>query len=695
MLKYKYNIGRKIFAMSQTYNNEAISQLKGAERVRLRPEALLGSNGIDGAKHTVNEIIANATDEALAGYGNQLDVTVYDDDSLSIRDYGRGVPLGWNSKENNWNYFLIYEELYAGGKYDDGQKVLQEIDEKDGWLTFKIKDYPYLITIGLNGLGAAATQYTSEFFEVTSYRDGKASYMRYEKGVHVLDELQISDTTEPNGTLIHWKPDSEVFRESIIPVKWLEKRCASLSYTVGFRVVFNNKGKVTVYEPKTLEDVVLKDSKHCISLHSFTHVKDTEGDICICDASIALGSEGKSNEFYLNMSEMHGGVHTTAFNFALSDFFNRVSKDTGIKIKEADYAGKFCVLVSTLANKMSLRGQTKDRSDDGYIYDCIYNCLYNALIEEYQKGTEWLMQIVEEAISNANNRIAVAEMSKNLREVEKATKRYKPSGKFIPCKYYKDGDKVEEVEMFIVEGDSAGGSALLARDSATQCIMKIRGKSLNLYKATIEKMLANNEIKDIASSLGCGIDLGIEGYESFDISKLKIGHIYFLTDADIDGEHIRILLFLIFFKLVPELLYQGRVSICQTPLYRLDLKNDEIVYCMTEKERNQKIEEIGASNIRSESRFKGLGEMDPEVLWETTMNPANRKTISLKIDRNDTDIYDVLEVLFGKSTERRKREILGTMMDVEYDDVMENIDEMCRLISGMDLNEVEEEVVEY
>lgn len=681
--------------MNNQYDDNSISQLKGAERVRLRPEALLGSNGIDGAKHTVNEIFANSTDEVLAGFGKKLEVMVYEDESISVRDYGRGVPLGWNSKEKNWNYYLIYEELYAGGKYADKQEILRQVEENNGWADFKIQDYPYLIAIGLNGLGAAATQCTSEFFEVTSYRNGTASYMKYKAGTHVLDELKVFETTEPDGTFSHWKPDDRVFKETHIPAKWLEKKCASLSYLVGIEVTLNYKGKVTVYEPKTLEEVMLENAKNCLALHNFTHVVDSEGDICICDATVALGSEGKSNEYYLNISEMRGGVHSASFNMALSDFFARISKERGVKIKESDYAGKFSVLVSTLANKMSLRGQTKDSADDAYIYNCLYTCIYNALVEEHQKGTEWVEEIVEDVVSTAQTRIAVAEMNKNLREVEKATKRHKPSEKFIPCRYYKDGNHVEEIEVFIVEGDSAGNSALLARDSLFQCIMKIRGKSLNLYKASIEKMLANNEIKDISSALGCGIDLGLEEYDSFDITKLKIGRVYFLTDADIDGKHIQMLLFLIFFKLFPQLLYEGRVFICQTPLYRLDLKNDEVIYCMSEKERNAKIQEIGSHNIRSESRFKGLGEMNPDVLWETTMNPANRKTISLKIDKNDTDIYDVLEVLFGKSTERRKREILGTMMDTDYDEVMGCIDDMCKVINGMDLSEIEEEVVEY
>ena len=671
--------------MVNDYGNDSITRLKGEERLRMRPEALLGSNGLDGAKHTVIEIIGNATDEKLAGFGNKLDVALYEDHSISIRDYGRGVPLGWNEKEQQWNYFLIYEELYAGGKYSKNQDILKEIDEKDLWSTFKLTDYPYLITIGLNGLGAAASQYTSLHFEVISYRDGKASRMLFEKGVHTLEELEVYDTDEPNGTYIKWKPDDEVFQDTNIPAKWLDKMCKSLSYISGFSVTFNNKGTIVEYESRTVAEEMQASVTNCASAHSFVHIIDSVGDICICDADVVVGSGGRGSEYYHNRVEVSGGVHASSYNNALWAFFDDISKEESVKIKDADYSGKFSVISSTLSNKMSLRGQTKDSLDDQYIFTCLNDCIYSMLKTEYQKGTPWLVDIVEEAIINAQNRIAVAEMSKNLREIERSTKKYKTSDKFVSCKSYAEG-KVEETDYFIVEGDSAGGKVKTARNSLYQCYLAIRGKSLNVYKATIAKLIANREIKDIISSLGCGIDLGIDGYESFDITKLKVGRIFFLADADIDGKHIIMLLFLIFYKLFPELLYQGKVYVLDTPLYVLNLKDNTSVYCMNNDELTAKREEIGEQNIRTIDRFKGLGEVDSDVLWETTLNPETRHARQIKIERNDMSMCDVLEVLFGKSTERRKRAILGSMMD-NFDDTMDEMESLADYVEGLGLNE--------
>lgn len=682
---------------SEEYNDDSISKLEGETRVRMRPEALLGSKGIDGAKHTIVEIIGNATDEKLSGFGDRLIVQMYEDGSISVRDFGRGVPLGWNEKAKDWNYYLIYEELYAGGKYGDDKKqaILRRIDEAGAWDSFNILDFKGMVSIGLNGLGAAATQCSSEYCEVISYRDGKASRMYYEKGKHVLDELEITDTNEENGTFIKWKPDDEVFSNTKIPSKWMKKLCKQISYVSGFTVTFINNGTtVGVWESKTLEEEMKEDVENAVSTSNFVHVLDKEGDICVCQAEIVIGSGGRGTEFFHNRVEVNGGAHSSSFNSALYQFFTDVSNEVGIKIKDSDYSGKFSIISSTLSNKMSVRGQTKDYLDDTFIFECLYDGIYECLKSEYAKGSEWLTNIIDETIVNAQNRIAIAEMSKNLKEVERSIKRHKTSNKFKSCEAYESG-KVEEVECFIVEGDSAGGRVLTARDSRYQCFLAIRGKSLNVYKATIAQLIANREIRDMISMLGCGVDMGIDEYESFDISKLKVGKIIILADADIDGDHIIMLLFLIFYRLFPELLYQGKVYVAETPLYVINCVDNTAVYCMNEAELNEKRAEIGEQNIYSIDRFKGLGETDAEVLWETTLNPEKRVLRQLKIERNDMELTDVLEVLFGKSTARRKRAILGSMMD-NFDDVLEEIDNLSDYVEGLGLNEsLEVEEVVY
>lgn len=682
---------------SKEYGNSSIKKLKEEERVRKRPEALLGSNGLDGAKHTIVEIIGNATDERLSGYGDKLIVQRYEDGAISVRDFGRGVPLGWNEDEQEWNYHLIYEELYAGGKYEDEnkQEILKAIDDADAWDSFNILDFIGMISIGLNGLGAAATQCSSSYCTVISYQNGVASRMDFKKGKHILEELEITDTDEENGTFIKWKPDDEIFKDTKISSKWLKKICKQLAYVSGFTTTFIDKGEVAgIWESRSLIDAMLEDVDNAVETSGFTHVVDTEGDICVCQAEVVIGSGGRGTEFFHNRVEVNGGSHSSAYNSALYSFFSDISGEVGVKIKDADYSGKFSILGSSLSNKMSVRGQTKDYLDDQFIFDCLYDCIYDCLKKEYAKGNDWLMKIIDEVVVNAQNRIAVAEMSKNLRDVERSIKRHKVSSKFASCDTYRKGD-VEATEWFIVEGNSAGGRVLTARDSSYQCILPIRGKSLNVYKASIEKLVANLEIKDMIATLGCGIDLGIEGYESFDMSKLKVGKVMLLADADIDGDHIIMLLFLIFYRLFPELLYQGKVYIVETPLYVINLVDNTQVYCMDEEELKAKREEIGEHRINSVDRFKGLGETDADTLWETTLNPENRRIRQIKIERNDMELTDVLEVLFGKSTARRKQAILGTMMD-NFDEVIEEMDNLSEYVEGLGLEEsLEIEEVAY
>lgn len=677
------------------YDDSSISQLKGAERVRKRPEALLGSRGLDGAIHTIQEIIGNATDERLAGYGDKIEIGYHEDGSISVRDYGRGVPLGWNEKEKNWNYLLIYSELYAGGKYSDNQKILKDIDEKNSWGTFRMENYPYLISIGLNGLGAASTQYSSAFFTVISYRDGKASKMEFRKGEAILDALEISDTEEPNGTYIHWKPDDEVFTDTNIPDKWFENTCKALSFVSGFDVYLNIRGTVKEYKSSTIGQVMQDEVGSCISNHAFRHIIDSTGDICICDVETAVGPSGRQQDYYHNKVSIRGGAHAQGVYSALSRFFQEVGSKKGIKITERDYAGKFSVIVSTLANKASLRNQTKDSIDDMWIAELIRDTVYDSLSKAYNRGTSWVTTIIDEVVVNAQNRIAVAEMSKSLKEVQKATNRHKASNKFVTCRSYEDGKRRAGTELLIVEGDSAGGNAVLARDSEYQCILKIKGKSLNVFKAPLQKLIANNEILDLISILGCGVDLGIDDFESFNMDKLRVEKVIFCTDADLDGYHIRVLLFILLYKLTPALLANGNVYVAETPLYVVSTRSGETFYCMNAEELEEKKNELG-SNILEITRFKGLGECDSDVLWSTTLNPETRSLRQIKIDPEDTDIYETLEVLFGKSTAERKRAILGSMLGTDFDDTLETIDDLVGYIDSLDLNgglEVEE--VEY
>lgn len=669
----------------QAYNDNSISQLKGADRVRLRPEALLGSRGLDGAKHTVWEIIGNSVDEKLSGFGSKIIVGLNPDDSIYVRDYGRGIPMGWNEKEEQYNWYLIFCELYAGGKYGKNQEILQDIEKRNAWDDFRIENYSYLTSIGLNGLGCAITQCTSKYFIVKSYRDGKKYEMHFENGEPAWSEMSVETSDEPNGTYICWKPDDKVFTDTHIPAKWLENIAKTLSYVAGIDIEFNDNGVVNTYPASSISNIMRENAGKVAYAHSFKHIIDNEGDICICDAEIALGPKGHGSDYFHNKVSVSGGAHSTGYSSGVSQFFLMISQNTGVRIREQDYSGLISCIISTLANKASLRNQTKDSIDDNWIMVFLSDSVYDLLRKEYDKGTPWLKEVVDTAVENAKNRIAVAEMAKNLREVQSSVKKHKTSQKFTSCRTYTEG-RTEETEFFIAEGDSAGGQIITSRDSSYQCVLPIRGKSLNLYKASIEKLVGNREIRDIISILGCGIDLGIEEIETFNRNKLKVGKVIIAADADEDGKHICMLIAVMFIRLFPQLLYEGRLYKAEPPLYVINLRNGDRIYCVNEAELQKKREEY-AGSISSVDRMKGLGEMDPEDLSKTILNPATRHLTQIKIDPEDSDVYATLELLFGKSTAERKRIILGSILGTNFDDAVSDMQSISEYIEGLDLDQ--------
>lgn len=670
------------------YSNDDISALKGAERIRKRPASVLGSNGLDGAKHCVKEIVGNSLDEASSGYGDKLVISLWEDNSISVRDFGRGVPMGYNEKEQEWNWKLIFEELYAGGKYKNHQEILKTVKD---WGTFDYKSIPYLFSVGLNGLGSSAVQYTSEYMNVISFRDGIASEMRFENGEHIWDSLKEYKTDEPNGTFVHWKSDSrhhdwgQVFTESVIDAKWLKDLCEQVSISAEIEVVFEDKksGKTKVFEKSSikgyLEKIVDDKATYKELLHS--NINETTGDIEVCLSKVAMAKSGKGFAYFHNNIAISGGVHAEGVTLALALFIRDLGLDK--VLKQSDYLSKFSVIVSSYSNAVSYRNQTKDSLDNDYVREGIAKTIRTILAEAWSNKEKWVVEAIKEAQEEAEIRRQLEEQRKQIKDAVKATKTKTKPDKFTSCMSYEKG-RAHEVELFLLEGDSASGSFKMARDSQYQCFLPLRGKGLNLYKANVDKIFQNKEVLSIMNVLGCGVDLDIEGEQLFNMNNLKVGKIVILSDADVDGLHIRILMFLLIYKLFPRLLYEDRVFVANTPRHQVWLTDGSIEFCYDDEEFN-KLRKAGV--VARSIRFKGLGQVNSDVLRETTIAPETRKLQSLRIDPDDTNLQDTLEVLFGSSTDRRKMATLRRMLGDGFESFEDAINKLHEDFNNFDLSE--------
>lgn len=752
--------------MATKYDNSSINQLLGASRIRTRPASMLGSSGLAGARHGFTEIYGNALDERSAGFGNRLDVCWYADGSVSVRDYGRGVPIGWNDNPSvqNWNWHTIYNELYAGGKYDNGQWYLSAVDKdyvlperSDKFLKaknailkefsfdittlkpdnswHKVKDMNiahtdnntyllrvnneswatltweklnerlnYLASVGLNGLGAASTQYTSEFFIVKSYRDGKVMSRSFSRGIPLVDgkpfdmfsaskeEIkkipeEIEDTTEPNGTFIHWKPDDTVFDDVNIGGDWLYDTCRDIADVANIELHFKDeqKGFEEVIEAGNLSKLALK---HCgesnlqtdengepiiIETNKFTHgnIKIEGSDfvyVCKCDISFGVVTRRVQNACFHNSVKMLSGVQYEAVQEAIGNFMTEKAKASGLKLERTDYENIFGVFVSSYSNYASFRNQTKDAVDDLFIYTLIRDTLYEKLQTEYGKGNRLILDAIDTVLKEAEIRIATREFQKLKRETEKI-KREKEPEKFVSCTAY-ENKNYKQAELWITEGDSAKGAVKNARNKDFQAIYPIRGKSLNVLKANIKRILQNKEIRELFSLLGTGFDMNLKDEKTFNINDLKFDKIIFATDADEDGYQIRVLLYLIFYKLAPELIKQGHVYIAETPRFEISLANGTIVYALNDAERDKILKENVGAVVNG--RFKGLGEVDEDVLRNTTVHPDTRHLIRLTLSFDNEFEREMIDALFGLDKYHQRKELITTVLGFDMSDIFDD-----------------------
>lgn len=678
----------------QTYDDSSIDVMLGARRVKERASVMLGTTGLEGAQHCVSEILGNSCDEAEAGYGTELIIQTYEDGSISIRDFGRGVPLGWNERVRHWNWHNVYNELYGGGKYNENQDILAQVTD---WNNFNPKSINYLFSVGLNGLGGASTQYTSEFFIVESYRDGKVTSMRFENGYPVFNgepidmfsrsevinledyAPHVEDTTEPNGTFIRWKPSDQVFSDINITDNWIDDLCKYTANIARIKITFKTrKGKEKVYESGDtavlLKDYVKKiavlgedDEPIIDTFESLTHgttLVNNKQQIYVCKATVSMAyTDGYRQTLCYHNNVKTAGKPEGAIAQAVGDFFREVSRSSGYKLENRDYEGVLTFCVSSYSNLADWQGQTKNEIYNPFVFDTIYDMVLQHLRQEYGKGVPQLTTAVEKVIREAQTRIQIKELSKQVREHNKILKQEKPE-KFTTCVSY-DKKNPAVSELWITEGDSAKMCVKKARDKNFQAIFPIRGKILNVLKAPLEKILKNQEISGIFGIIGTGMDLGTRDIENtFDISKLRFDKIIFATDADEDGFQIRVLLFLIFYKLAPELLRQGNIYIAATPKYALKFADGSTQYALDDREKEVIVKQYGTpTNI---SRFKGLGEMPPEILRRTTVDPQTRyPLIRLKLDCNNAIARKYIDVLFGEDKFHERKHFLAQILGIE------------------------------
>ena len=619
------------------YGAEQIQVLEGLEAVRKRPGMYIGSTSSRGLHHLVYEIVDNSVDEALAGFCDTIEVTINEDDSITVVDNGRGMPVDEHPKMHIPAVEVIFTQLHAGGKFGGGA---------------------YKVSGGLHGVGASVVNALSDWLEVTIYREGNVYRQRYEKG-KTVSKLEVIGTCKKakHGSTVTFKPDGTIFEETVYDFNILKQRLREMAFlTKGIKIVLTDRrpGKEqerTFHYMGGIKEFVqyLNRSNEVL----YPDIIYCEGPVDGIAVEVAVQHNDSYSEsaysFVNNINTPEGGTHVAGFRNALTKTFNDYARKNGLlKEKESNLSGEdiregMTAIISVKIENPQFEGQTKQKlgnSEARNAVDCVVSEQLTYFLEQHPQ----VAKVICEKSILAQRARAAARKARDLTRRKTALESAALPGKLADC-----SDKnPENCEIYIVEGDSAGGSAKTARSRNTQAILPLRGKILNVEKARLDKIYANAEIKAMITAFGTGI------HNDFDITKLRYHKIILMTDADVDGAHINTLLLTFIYRFMPELIKQGYVYLAQPPLYKIE-KNKKVWYAYDDKELNQILNEIGRDNSNKIQRYKGLGEMDPEQLWETTMDPERRVLLKVTMDEETSSELDLtFTTLMGDKVEPRR-----------------------------------------
>ncbi|HIT42275.1 MAG TPA: DNA topoisomerase (ATP-hydrolyzing) subunit B [Candidatus Caccovicinus merdipullorum] len=622
--------------MGTEYGADQIQILEGLEAVRKRPGMYIGSTSIRGLHHLVYEIVDNAVDEALAGFCDMIDVTINEDNSVTVLDDGRGIPVGIQKKAGKSAVEVVFTILHAGGKFGGGG---------------------YKVSGGLHGVGASVVNALSEWLEVEIYQDGKVYHQRYERGKAVKPlEMTGTCSVEKHGTRVSFLPDKEIFEETVFDYDTLKIRLRETAFlTKNLKIVLRDnreeKHEKTFHYEGGIREFVTYLNKGKTPLYENVLYCEGTRDGVYVEVSMQHNDSYTENiySFVNNINTPEGGTHLAGFKNALTKTLNDYArKNKLLKDSEANLAGEdiregLTAIISVKIEEPQFEGQTKQKLGNSEARGAVDAVVSEQLTYFLEQNPAVAKTICEKSILAQRAR-AAARKARDLTRRKTALDGMALPGKLADCS---DRDPAN-CEIYIVEGDSAGGSAKDARNKANQAILPLRGKILNVEKARLDKIYANAEIKAMITAFGTGI------HDDFDITKLRYHKIIIMTDADVDGAHISTLLLTFIYRFMPELIKQGYVYLAQPPLYKLE-KNKRVWYAYSDEELDQILREVGRDNNNKIQRYKGLGEMDAEQLWETTMDPERRILLRVTMDEDTASELDLtFTTLMGDQVEPRR-----------------------------------------